>query len=58
MADHLHKDDRNLELLQAEGELNQEIQGALKTFRDKLLESANPVKKEAKAKSNEQKEGP
>lgn len=35
----------NLELLQAEGELNQEIQGALKRFREKLQEDSNKAKK-------------
>lgn len=29
----------NIELLQAEGELNQQIQSALKRFREKLQES-------------------
>ena len=37
--------DKNIEILQAEGELNQQIQSALQNFREKLMENASPTKR-------------
>jgi hypothetical protein len=46
-------------LIEAEGELNSEVQSALSRFRSTMLESMNPSKKESLAKSGDyNKEGP
>jgi hypothetical protein len=50
--------DQNIQLLEAEGELNMKIQSALQSFRETLLEKANPTKKEKVVKPHEMKEGP
>lgn len=51
--------DSNIELLEAEGELNKQVQSALDNFRDKLLQNASPLKREPiKSQINEHKEGP
>lgn len=44
----------NYDLLQAEGELNNDIQAALKNFREKLVDNVGQ-KKDAPHKHNEQK---
>lgn len=48
----------SVSLLEAEGELNREIQAALQQFRQKLLSSASPTKKEVAEPYESNKEGP
>jgi hypothetical protein len=40
----------NIPLLEAEGELNREIQSALHEFRQKILSNVGPIKREDAAK--------
>lgn len=40
-------------LIEAEGELNSEVQAALSRFRSTMLESMSPFKKESVAKSSD-----
>jgi hypothetical protein len=48
----------NVSLLEAEGNLNREIQSSLQQFRQKLLSSASPTKKEVTQPYESNKEGP
>lgn len=55
----MYSSQANISLLEAEGELNREIQSALNDFRQKILNNASPIKKEHAAKPYESyKEGP